>query len=195
MLVVRDMKLLNEKIVNFEARPGELVFIKGKNGSGKSLFLKSLAKIIPSTFREVSLNGFVTSDFTPEVWRSKLLYLPSEVCFSELETVHEFLNVPFRLNCYKDFIPSFDPLRHLQNCHERMDILSSGQKQRVALLRALSLNAEVLLIDECFSQIDSTTREWFMDLFKKFQNEGKIILMVSHFEIQTGHFATREFFI
>ena len=191
MLVVRDMKLLNEKIVNFEARPGELVFIKGKNGSGKSLFLKSLAKIIPSTFREVSLNGFVTSDFTPEVWRSKLLYLPSEVCFSELETVHEFLNVPFRLNCYKDFIPSFDPLRHLQNCHERMDILSSGQKQRVALLRALSLNAEVLLIDECFSQIDSTTREWFMDLFKKFQNEGKIILMVSHFEIQTGHFATR----
>jgi len=195
MLVVKDMKLLNEKIVNFEARPGELVFIKGKNGSGKSLFLKSLAKIIPSTFREVSLNGFVTSDFTPEVWRSKLLYLPSEVCFSELETVHEFLNVPFRLNCYKDFIPSFDPLRHLQNCHERMDILSSGQKQRVALLRALSLNAEVLLIDECFSQIDSTTREWFMDLFKKFQNEGKIILMVSHFEIQTGHFATREFFI
>jgi ABC-type bacteriocin/lantibiotic exporter with double-glycine peptidase domain len=65
-----------------------------------------------------------------------------------------------------------------------MQLLSSGQKQSVALLRAISLNPDVLLLDESFAHIDSEKRELFFGLLSQWCKEGKILVLVSHIEVE-----------
>lgn len=193
MLKVRNLKLLNDKVIYFEARPGDVIFIKGANGVGKSLFLKSLARLIPSHWEELSLENKSTSQYPIELWRSKVFYLPPEVSFADEFTVEDFLNEPLSLTIYKNHKSDFDPRKYLTNLSGRMNLLSSGQRQRVALLRALSLNSDVLLLDESFGQMDLSTREEFFSLFANWLSKGKILLIVTHFEIKMSHFATREY--
>lgn len=195
MLKVKNIKLLNGKVLSLDAKAGEVIFVKGANGAGKSLFLKSLARLIPATSEELSLDNKSALTYPVELWRSMVLYLPPEVCFGDELTVEEYLAEPFSLLRYKDFKAEFDPRNYLTGLDEKMNLLSSGQIQRVALLRALSLNSDILLLDESFGHMDQQTREEFLSLLTKWIDNKKIILFVSHFEIVAGHFATREFLI
>jgi ABC-type multidrug transport system ATPase subunit len=131
----------------------------------------------------MSLKGTNTQDTAIEDWRSKLLYLPPEVSFTEEENVEEFLRHPFTFQRYKNFVPNFDPRRYITDLTARVSLLSSGQKQRLALLRALSLNFEVLLLDESLSHMDGETRQEMLCLLSDVRKRGKIILLVTHFDL------------
>jgi ABC-type multidrug transport system ATPase subunit len=182
MLRVKKLKLFNGKEISFDLSRGESLQIKGANGVGKSLLLKSLARLIPSEWDELSLDGKKAEDFRIEEWRSKILYIPPEVVFDPELTVDEFFNEPFQLLIYKDYQKNFEPRDHWPQTEKLLSQLSSGQRQQVALLRALSLDPSFLLLDEPFGYMDIETRDFFSNLLNKWCVANRSLILVSHIE-------------
>lgn len=182
MLRVKKLKLFNGKEISFDLSRGDFLQIKGANGVGKSLLLKSLARIIPSEWDELSLDGKKAEDFRIEEWRSKILYIPPEVVFDPELTVDEFFNEPFQLLIYKDYQKKFEPRDHWPQTEKLLSQLSSGQRQQVALLRALSLDPSFLLLDEPFGYMDIETRDFFSSLLNKWCVANRSLILVSHIE-------------
>lgn len=189
MLGIKNIRLLNGKNITFHLNSGEILFLNGENGAGKSLLMKSLAKLVPFEVDDFSFNSSSLADL-----RSKMLYLPPTlVCDSEL-TVNEFLDEPLGLAIYKNFKMTFQPREHLEgiNLNTKVALLSSGQKQRLALLRSLSLNAQLLLLDEPFAFIDKGRRLEYVEMLSRWINSGeRAIILVSHEEIKFTSVPTR----
>jgi ABC-type multidrug transport system ATPase subunit len=192
MLRVKRLKLFNGKEISFDLSRGESLQIKGANGAGKSLLLKSLARLIPSEWDELSLDGKRAEEFRIEEWRSKILYIPPEIVFDPELTVDEFFNEPFELLIYKDYQKKFEPREYWPEAGELLSKLSSGQRQQVALLRAISLDPTYLLLDEPFGYMDVERREFFSKLLRRWLEDNRALILVSHIE---GFPSTKEFFL
>jgi ABC-type multidrug transport system ATPase subunit len=176
MYRVDDLQLINHLKVSISINPGELLFIEGRNGVGKSLLLKSLAKLIPTLSHNTQLFGDNLQEH-----RSRLLYVPPQVCFNPEMSVEDFFNEPMTFDLYKNHLP--DPrYKNFANEYllQKMSILSSGQRQMIAILRALGLKAKILLLDEPFSHIDQNKRKWLMDELLKWMGEDRSIVMITH---------------
>jgi ABC-type multidrug transport system ATPase subunit len=180
MLRVEKIKILNGKEISFELARGELLHLEGPNGSGKSLLLKSLSKLIPASWEQYEFEGEKIESLKIEDLRAKLLYLPPNVVFDNELTVDEFLDEPLALAQYADFKKTFEPRDFLGDLSKKMGLLSSGQKQGVALLRAMSLKAQILFLDEPFGHIDQSKRKMYIDLLGQWAGSQKSIIIVSH---------------
>lgn len=183
MLRVEEIKLLNGKVCSLTLEKGEFLQVVGPNGIGKSLLLKSLARLIPAQSKELSLDNRESLSFSPSDWRSQLMYIPPEVVFDPSFTILDFFNEPFQFAKYKDFKKTFEPTDFWKASDALMSQLSSGQKQQVALLRALSLNPKILLLDEPFGYMDLNAREIFLNLLKNWTTEDKGLILVSHIDL------------
>jgi NitT/TauT family transport system ATP-binding protein len=161
---------------------GQLTSILGPSGCGKTTLLKIIAGLLPADSGEVLVNGkpvsgpgpdraFVFQDFALMPWASTIRNVAfglelRGVAKSEREAIAEKYIADVGLNGFEHSYP-----------HE----LSGGMRQRVGLARALSVNAQVLLMDEPFSAVDEQTRRKFQeDLLGLVQNENKTFLFVTH---------------
>ena len=181
MLRVKEMTLLNGKKIDLELRRGEVAQLEGANGVGKSLFLKSLARLVPSTWKELFLFEKKPHEYSLQEWRGKMLYLPPEVSFDPEMSVQDFFDLPLSFERYEGFQRSFFPENYWRDTFVKMSSLSSGQKQQVALLRALSLSPEILLLDEPFCHMDEMKRKEFCHLLEEcyLKTQGALVI-VSH---------------
>jgi ABC-type nitrate/sulfonate/bicarbonate transport system ATPase subunit len=176
MYRIENLQLINQLKVSLTITSGEILFIEGKNGVGKSLLLKSIPKLIPSLSNNLPLLGQTLQEH-----RSHVLYVPPQVSFGSEMTVDDFFNEPLSLEIYKNHEP--DPkYKNLANefLSQRMSLLSSGQRQFIAILRALGLKAKILLLDEPFSHIDQEKRKWLMNELILWMGKERSIIMVTH---------------
>ena len=161
---------------------GQLTSILGPSGCGKTTLLKIIAGLLPANSGEVLVNGqpvsgpgpdraFVFQDFALMPWASTIRNVAfglelRGVAKSEREAVAEKYIAAVGLKGFEHSYP-----------HE----LSGGMRQRVGLARALSVNAEVLLMDEPFSAVDEQTRRKFQeDLLALVNDEDKTFIFVTH---------------
>ncbi|MCK5274067.1 MAG: ABC transporter ATP-binding protein [Alphaproteobacteria bacterium] len=175
-----DVEALRDLSLDFPK--GQLTSILGPSGCGKTTLLKIIAGLLPANSGEVLVNGqpvsgpgpdraFVFQDFALMPWASTIRNVAfglelRGVAKSEREAVAEKYIAAVGLKGFEHSYP-----------HE----LSGGMRQRVGLARALSVNAEVLLMDEPFSAVDEQTRRKFQeDLLGLVQNENKTFLFVTH---------------
>ncbi len=165
------------KDVSFDVYDGEFLSIVGPSGCGKSTLLSILAKIDKKSGGEIKyhsdniiLGYMLQSDFLFP-WRTIL-----ENCLLGLE-INKTLDEKKKqrvidlLNTYGlgDFINKYP------------DSLSGGMKQRVALIRTLAIDPDILLLDEAFSALDFQTRSVLADdVYKIIKSEGKTAIMVTH---------------
>jgi NitT/TauT family transport system ATP-binding protein len=175
-----DVEALRDLTLQFPK--GQLTSLLGPSGCGKTTLLKIIAGLIPATSGEVLVNGkpvtgpgpdraFVFQDFALLPWATVL----RNVAFGlELRGVPK----PQREDTAVKYIEDVGLSGFEQSYpHE----LSGGMRQRVGLARALSVDAQVLLMDEPFSAVDEQTRRKFQeDLLSLVQNENKTFLFVTH---------------
>lgn len=168
--------------LTLEFPKGQLTSLLGPSGCGKTTLLKIIAGLLGPTSGTVEVNGkeitgpgpdraFVFQDFALLPWASVL----RNVAFGlELRGVGKSEREDKAAKYIKDvglggFEKSFP--------HE----LSGGMRQRVGLARALSVDSEVLLMDEPFSAVDEQTRRKFQeDLLGLVLNENKTFIFVTH---------------
>ena len=175
-----DVEALQDLSLDFPK--GELTSILGPSGCGKTTLLKIIAGLIPATSGGVIINGktvtgpgpdraFVFQDFALLPWETVIRNVSfglelRGVAKSEREAIAEKYIADVGLAGFEQKFP-----------HQ----LSGGMRQRVGLARALSVDAEVLLMDEPFSAVDEQTRRKFQeDLLNLVKNENKTFLFVTH---------------
>jgi NitT/TauT family transport system ATP-binding protein len=168
--------------INVDFPRGELTSLLGPSGCGKTTLLKIIAGLLPATSGEVRVNGrtvsgpgperaFVFQDFALMPWATVLrnvsfgLELRGTPRGERESSARHYIN-QVGLSGFEEKYP-----------HE----LSGGMRQRVGLARALSVNADVLLMDEPFSAVDEQTRRKFQeDLLLLVATERKTFIFVTH---------------
>ena len=170
------------KDMTLEFPRGQLTSLLGPSGCGKTTLLKIIAGLLEPTSGEVTVNGkpvkgpgedraFVFQDFALLPWATVLRNVAfglelRGVAKSEREAIAEKYIREVGLAGFEHAYP-----------HE----LSGGMRQRVGLARALSVDAQGLLMDEPFSAVDEQTRRKFQeDLLGLVQNEKKTFIFVTH---------------
>ncbi len=170
------------KGVDLAIPKGKMTTLLGPSGCGKTTLLKIIAGLLDATEGVVEVNGkqvmgpgperaFVFQDFALLPWATVL----DNVAFGlEMQGVGKAEREAIaHTKIEKVGLAGF----HANYPHE----LSGGMRQRVGLARALSVNAEVLLMDEPFSAVDEQTRRLFQEeLLRLLATEKKTVIFVTH---------------
>jgi ABC-type iron transport system FetAB ATPase subunit len=165
---------------------GECIGISGASGAGKSLFLRMIADLDPNQ-GSVWLDGRERDTFTPPVWRRQVMYVPAESGWWSEQVAAHFTDLAAAgaLASRLDLKPElFDgPVLRL----------STGEKQRLALIRALLLAPPVLLLDEPTSALDEASQAMTEQLLRERLADGVALLLVSHDRAQAARLGRRQF--
>lgn len=168
--------------------PGELIQVTGASGSGKSLLLRALVDLDPS-MGEVFLEGEERATFSPAGWRLRVGYVPAETAWWE-SRVHEHFSDGWSLELARQWLQDFSlPEESLDWSVER---LSSGEKQRLGLLRTLLNRPRLLLLDEPTANLDmENTRRIERAIRNYVADEQAGAIWVSHDLLQRGRLGGR----
>ncbi len=171
--------------VSVAIKPSEVVALLGPSGSGKSTILRILAGLIRPTEGEVLYRGKRVEGLTPGVgvvFQSFALY-PWMTVVENVEVVLKAAGLPeSELRVRSERAIRTVGLAGFEEAYPRE--LSGGMKQRLGIARALSVNPEILFMDEPFSHVDALTAESLraevIDLWAPANQNPSSILMVSH---------------
>jgi len=165
---------------------GQCVCLQGPSGCGKTRLLRALADLEPHTGR-IHLNGQAATQVLPHVWRQRVGFLANPSAWWH-DLVRDHFATPENLSL-SDFglHPRLldQPVRHL----------SSGEKQRLALVRLLCQCPDVLLLDEPTSNLDAATAQQLETTMQQWLNPKRLLLWVSHSSTQVARLADRVFIL
>ncbi len=164
---------------------GECLAITGVSGSGKSLFLRMVADLDPNQ-GQVFLDSIERRSLPAHEWRRKVVYSAAEPGWW-----HERVGDHFH-GAAMDFARATAPRLALSPALLDGEVvqLSTGERQRMALLRALALKSPVLLLDEPTGALDEASTTMVEDVLRERLTSGVTIAMVTHSAAQAvrlGH--------
>ena len=168
-----EMEVL--KNISFTLHEGEILSLLGPSGSGKSTILNILTNLLEPTSGEVSIKGTIGYMFQKDhllEWRS----IMDNITLG-LEIMHK-KNDKKSMERIERLLKTYG-LWEFRNMYPKE--LSGGMRQRVALIRTLSVDPSILLLDEPFSALDYQTRLMVNDdVYKVIKNENKSVILVTH---------------
>lgn len=178
--VARDA---NNVIKGFNAEfiAGTITAIIGPNGCGKSTLLLAMAGDLPAASGEILFNGTEIGKFTAlELAKLRSVVLQQPI-FNLAFTVREVMEMA-RLagSTLASENQALLDLGISDLSERKVTELSGGEKQRVAIALALSIDAPVLLLDEPFAAQDVESTERVIKLLQKAAKNGKTIILVAH---------------
>jgi len=163
---------------------GSCVSLEGKSGAGKSVLLRMIADLDPHQ-GDSTLDGKACSRMPAPAWRRQVSYVAAESGWWG--------------PMVGDHFPAGTDLAGLlpaigisaEAASWPVERLSTGERQRLALLRALRPQTRVLLLDEPTSGLDAASAGLVEDLLRRQLLQGLSILMVTHDPAQAARMATR----
>lgn len=168
-----------------QIKKGDALAILGSNGAGKSTFLKLVAGFLNIESGTLLING-VNCTHLPANRRS-IGFLFQDINLFDHLTVEQNLSLALSrsLNVKskeQEILMQLVQEMKLQNLMpQKVESLSDGQKQKIALARVLLQNHPILLLDEPFSALDKNTKKELLDLLFRYQNQKNLtIMMITH---------------
>lgn len=170
--------------VNLAVRSGECLVIRGASGSGKTRLLRAIADLDPAS-GEVTLNGVAREAIAAPQWRRRVCYVSAEPGWWCDTVAAHFPSWPSLLPMLEALGLSAD------NGARKIASLSTGERQRLALLRAIAVDPEVLLLDEPTSALDPAAIRAVETLLQRRMEHGLAILLATHNSAQAQRLGGR----
>ena len=167
--------------VSFEARPGEIVAIVGRNGMGKSTLMKSLIGVMPARSGEILLDGAELTALPSHVRVKKGVgYVPQGRQIFGTMTVRENIETGLvstgRREVPEEIYRLFPVLQEFER--RRGGNLSGGQQQQLAIARALASDPKVLLLDEPTEGIQPSVIKDMAKVLKQIRDMRNLCIVV-----------------
>ena len=183
------------KGIDLNIKKGEFVAIMGRSGAGKSTTLYQLSLLDEPTSGTIKLMGQNTEDLDNNERTNFRLYNLGYV-FQDYSLIPELTAVENVMLPLMMQGKDNDMSRNLAakaltevNLEHRLDNrpseLSGGEQQRVSIARAIAHGPQILFADEPTANLDTTSSDTVMEIFKKLNKEGLTIVMVTHEEEYT----------
>lgn len=176
--------------VSVEIKSGEFVAIMGSSGSGKSTLMNIIGLLdTPTTGRYLldgeSVEGLAEDDQARV--RSRMIgfvfqsynLLPRMDAVKQVAIPLVYQGVPAEQRTQRA-IEALTAVGLADRLHNKPNEMSGGQQQRVAIARAIATNPAIILADEPTGALDSKTGAEVLDIFKKLNQAGKTVIMVTH---------------
>lgn len=190
--------------VTFSVEPGEYVAIMGESGSGKTTLLNILAALDQPTGGEVVLDGIplnsVSDAELAKFRRENLGFVFQEYKLLDTLNLRDNILLPLVLDG-QEVSTLKEKLKEVVSVIGIQDLMlkypfevSGGQKQRAAVARALITHPSLILADEPTGALDSQSTSDLLEVFRRINQKGQTILMVTHSVNASAH-ADRVMFI
>ena len=183
--------------VDFEVRPGEVVALAGDNGAGKSTLIKVISGVYVPSAGEVRFLGELAPAGDPQGIRAR-----------GIETIYQDLALADNLDVGSNIFLGREPMKRVlglpvidrarmaavaREVLDRLDIhipdkkltgpvrmLSGGQRQAIAIGRAIYWNAKLLIMDEPTAALGVPEQRKVMELIRGLKSQGVAVILVSH---------------
>ena len=189
-LQVVDIIFLDKGPYNFAVEKGECVGLSGRSGVGKTQLFRAITDLIPAA-GDVLLDGRSCRSYSPTAWRKQVTMVPADSCWW-----YDQVGDHFPLSEQTSSLAENCTLLGLDAAVLSWQVsrLSTGERQRLALLRALHNRPTVLLLDEPSSGLDGHhTRLMEGFIARYLEQEQAAIIWISHDPEQLQRVASREF--
>ena len=178
--------ILND--INLEINSCEFISIIGNNGEGKSTFVKLLSGVLTPTNGNIYINDLDTKSKKDFINIRKNISIVFQNPENQIifERVYEELEFTLKnLNFSKDDIEKqIDNALELTSMKDfkytNTSELSLGQKQKIVIAEALSINSEIIVLDEPTAMLDPISKKEIMKLLSDLNKLGKTIIIVTH---------------
>ena len=172
--------------VDFTARTGELVVLRGPNASGKSTLLRLLAGLTSPSAGRVTLTGDAGA-------RTKVAFVGHAGHLFDDLSPEENLVLAARMADADaaNILALLDRLGLAVVARSRCRGLSSGTLRRVALARALATDPAVLLVDEPFAGLDAGAADRVAGVLAAARDDGRLVIVASHEDARLSRLADR----
>jgi len=171
-LVVKNLQILNLLPWSFELPAGECIYLSGPSGSGKTRLLRAIADLDPHQ-GELLLDDVSYLTMPAHEWRRKVAFLPAESqwwCADVGGHFNDYDKTLLHELGFTEQVMSWEIAR-----------LSSGEKQRLALLRALAQDPHVLLLDEPTANLDNKCTAVIEQTVEHYRRDRDVaVVWVSH---------------
>ncbi|NYT65768.1 lipid A export permease/ATP-binding protein MsbA [Alcaligenaceae bacterium] len=176
--------------VSFVAEPGQTIALVGRSGSGKTTLVNMLPRFVYPTAGEISIDHTNILDVELRSLRSQLSLVSQDVVLFEgtiAENVgygalhdasHDEINAALKAANLYEFVQSLPDGLDTQ-VGENASQMSGGQRQRLAIARALIKNAPILILDEATSALDSESERQVQDSLELLM-AGRTTLVIAH---------------
>ncbi|MCE2983733.1 MAG: ABC transporter ATP-binding protein/permease [Parachlamydia sp.] len=180
-----DKKLFSNKHAHI--RGGEKVGLVGFTGAGKSTFISLILRFFSLPSGKIFIDDQDIADVTLESLRRQIALIPQDptlfhrtlrenISYGKPDATEEEIFAAAKLAHCDEFIGNI-PSRYEARVGERGTKLSGGEKQRIAIARAILVNAPILILDEATSSLDSVTEKYIQEsLDKLMQNRTTIVI-------------------
>ncbi len=195
--------VLGLRRINLELEKGEFVAITGESGSGKSTLLNVISGMDTYEGGEMRVDGEETSLYGPQEWeeyrRNKISFVYQSYqlidSYTALENVISVImicqNGEFDRRAAKEkAMQCLEQVGLEKQAHQKASHMSSGQKQRLGIARALAKDTDIIVADEPTGNLDSENGEQVMRILYELSKD-KLVIVVTHNYEQAAPFATR----
>jgi len=177
------------KNVSFEAQAGQTVALVGETGGGKSTIFNLLYRFFDPSSGRVIVDGQDISEVNLQSYRAVLGLVPQDtilfntsiiknIRYGDLNATKAEVEEACKAAQFHDKVQKF-PKKYLQKVGELAQKLSGGEKQRLAIARAILKKPGILLLDEATSAVDSVTESKIQESLEKL-SEGRTTFVIAH---------------
>ncbi len=175
------------KGISFVSKPGETTAIIGRTGCGKSSIVKLIPRLYDTTFGDILVDGVNVRDYKLEDLRNRIGYVPQKnvlfsgdiagnMNFGDENGAEEDWKEALRISCSEEFVEKKEGVYHAPVSQGGTNF-SGGQRQRLAIARAVMKKPEIYIFDDSFSALDMKTDKQVRQNLKESMGDATMIVI------------------